>query len=195
MMTATRQPLSLVPVDGLRRECSTWRVQDASEPTVTIRTAVAADMPALQRVFRRASLSNAGDAPMLLARPEFLVFPGEGVAAGRTRLATAGPSGDTGPRGGEQVVGFATLVAGEDGPELEDLFVDPDWRRRGIARRLVLDVAGTARGGGHRCLWVTGNPHALDFYLAVGFVESGRVATELGSGLRMCLDLTRPGST
>ncbi len=155
-----------------------------SDPALTVRTAVSTDLPALQRVFRAASLSNAGDAPMLLARPEFLVFAGEGVAAGRTRVAVAGPRGD------RRVVGFVTLAMSEDGPELEDLFVDPGWRRRGIARRLVLDIAATIRQAGHRYLWVTGNPHALEFYLAVGFVESGRVATELGTGLRMYLDLT-----
>ena len=156
---------------------------DDGGPGPAIRTAVAADLPALRRVYRAASLSNAGDAPILLARPEFLVFTGHGIAAGRTRVAVAGAK--------SEVVGFATLVAGEDGPELEDLFVDPGWRRRGIARRLVRDIAGTARRGGHRYLWVTGNPHALDFYQAVGFVETGRVATELGAGLRMCLDLNR----
>ena len=30
-----------------------------------------------------------------------------------------------------------------------------------------------------------------DFYLAIGFVETGRVTTELGAGLRMYLNLTR----
>jgi hypothetical protein len=33
-----------------------------------VRTAVAADLPTLQQVFKAASLSNAGDAPLLLAR-------------------------------------------------------------------------------------------------------------------------------
>jgi hypothetical protein len=46
------------------------------------------------------------------------------------------------------------------------------------------------RQEGHRHLWVTGNPHAVDFYRAVGFVEVGPVAVELGTGLRMCLDVT-----
>jgi len=162
-------------------------MDDRSEPGPAIRTAVAADLPALRRVYREASLSNAGDAPMLLARPEFLVFAGEGIAEGRTLVALAGPAGE-GP-----VVGFATVAAGpDDGPELEDLFVDPGRRRRGIARHLVRRVADAARDAGHRRLWVTGNPHALDFYLAVGFVRVDRVTTELGAGLRMYLDLARP---
>lgn len=158
-----------------------------SEPALTIRTAVAADLPALRRVYRRASLSNAGDAAMLLARPEFLIFAGEGIAAGRTRVAATAPDGDG------TVLGFATVaVSHDDGPELEDLFVDPDRRRRGIGRHLVLDIVRTSRRAGHRRLWVTGNPHASAFYLAVGFVPTGQIATELGTGLRMYLDMTLP---
>jgi GNAT superfamily N-acetyltransferase len=159
------------------------------EPALTVRTAVVADLPTLRRVFRTASLSNAADAAMLLARPEFLVFAGEGIAAGRTRVAVTAADGDG------SVLGFVTLAVGDDdGPELEDLFVDPEWHRRGIGRHLVRDVVRTARRTGHRRLWVTGNPHALDFYLAVGFAPTGQIATELGTGLRMYLDMTEHGS-
>jgi N-acetylglutamate synthase-like GNAT family acetyltransferase len=160
-------------------------MNDRAEPALTIRTAAAADLPALRQIFRAASLSNAADAPMLLARPEFLIFAGDGIATDRTRVVVASPQGEG------RVVGFVTVAVGDDGPELEDLFVDPDWRRRGVACRLVLDVVRTVRQTGYRHLWVTGNPYASDFYLAVGVVETGRVATELGAGLRMYLDLTR----
>jgi GNAT superfamily N-acetyltransferase len=153
---------------------------DRVEAEPVIRAAVAADLPALQQVYRAASLSNAGDAPILLARPEFLVFAGDGIAGGRTLVALAGPPHDG------RVVGFATIA---DGSELEDLFVDPGWRRRGLARHLVRKIADVAREGGHRRLWVTGNPHALAFYLAAGFVPVDQISTELGTGLRMSLDL------
>jgi GNAT superfamily N-acetyltransferase len=160
-------------------------MSERGESGLSIRMAVAADLPALQQVYRAASLSNAGDAPVLLARPEFLVFTGGGIAAGRTMVAVAGPSGD------HRVVGFATVASGQDdGPELEDLFVDPAWRRRGIARQLVRRIVNTARESGHRRLWVTGNPHALPFYLAAGFVQVEQISTTLGTGLRMCLDLS-----
>jgi len=148
-----------------------------------IRTAVAADLPELQRVFRAASLSNAHDAPLLLARPEYLVFAGDGIQAGRTRVAVD----ETAPDG--QVLGFATVVTGDHGePDLEDLFVDPPSQRRGIARRLVLDAIRAARESGHAHLFVTANPHALAFYGSVGFVDVGPVTTELGSGRRMRRD-------
>src|SRR5690349_4627143 len=133
-----------------------------AECVFAVRTAVAADLPALQEIYRTASLSNVNDAPLLLARPEFLVFGGEGIAAGRTLAAESAG----------QVVGFATITAAEDGEaELEDLFVDPGWRRRGIARRLVTQVVVLARRAGRRRLWVVANPHALAFYRMVGFVD------------------------
>jgi GNAT superfamily N-acetyltransferase len=147
---------------------------------VRIRTALAGDLPALQRVFTAASLSNADDAPLLLANPQHLVFAGDGLAEGRTRVAVDP---------GDRVVGFATVVADERGDlELEDLFVDPPWQRRGLARRLVHDAVGRARESGHPVLMVTANPHALDFYRSVGFVEVGQVVTDLGAGPRMRLD-------
>lgn len=154
------------------------------EPVSMIRTAAPADLPELQRVFRAASLANPGDAPALLARPEFLLFAGEGVAHGETRLAVAGAEG------GEAVLGFASVtLRGVREPELDDLFVDPQWQRQGVARRLVEDAVGTLRASGRQRLWVTGNPHALAFYRAVGFVGDEPVGTELGAGLRLHLDV------
>ena len=156
-------------------------------PRRVIRTAVAGDLPQLQRLYQAAALSNAGDAPLLVARPEFLVFVGGGIAEKRTRCATSSS------RDGDGLDGFATVAVDvHGGLELEDLFVDPTQRRQGIARQLVLDAAETGRQASYRWLSVTGNPHALAFYRAVGFVEVGRVSTQLGYGIRMRLDLTRP---
>jgi ribosomal protein S18 acetylase RimI-like enzyme len=158
--------------------------QHADTAEQLIRTAVATDLPELQRVYAAASLSNEGDAPLLLARPEFLVFAGDGIVEGRTRVAVTGTPGD------DRVLGFATVVVEEDGQlDLEDLFVDPQCRRRGIARRLILDAVRTAREAGHQRLSVTGNPHALAFYRAVGFVEIGQVETALAPAPRLQLDL------
>lgn len=160
-------------------------MSDVARSEPTIRTAIAADLPDLQRVYRSASLSNAGDAPQLLARPEYLVFTGEGIAAGRTRVAV------TVPRSEGKVLGFTTVTEGLDGAlELDDLFVDPYWQRRDIARRLVADAARSALAAGHRRLSVTANPHASAFYSAVGFIKGDRVTTPLGEGMRMHLDVT-----
>lgn len=150
-----------------------------------IRTALDQDLPELQQVFREASLSNEGDAPALLAHPEYLIFTGDGIAEGRTRVivTTVGNS--------QRLVGFATLARGPDGqPDVEDLFVHPQWRRRGIARRLIHDLASTARREGHATVTVIGNQHALEFYQAVGFVEFGSAETALGLAPHLRLDLT-----
>lgn len=154
------------------------------DPVSTVRTAVPADVPELQRIFRSAALSNPGDAPLLLARPEFLHFAGKGIAQGRTRVAVAGIEGKG------AILGFATVTVGDEGePELEDAFVHPLWQRRGVARRLIEDAVQAVRTSGHQRLWVTANPHAVAFYTAVGFVGSEQVATDLGAGLRLHLDI------
>ncbi len=117
-----------------------------------IRLGTAADLPACSGVYRRASLSNAGDRDNLLAHPEYLILAPEGLAEGRMYVAEEDGS----------VVGFATWArAAQAGAiELEDLFVDPDWRRRGIATALVAHVVDVLRARGVRWLEVTANRHA-----------------------------------
>ena len=145
-----------------------------------VRTAVADDLPLLRALFRRSSLSNPGDAQALLAHPDALVLPDTEVLAGRTRLALD-PDGT--------VVGFATVVGAGPARELEDLFVDPDHQRRGVGALLVTDAVSLARHDGAVRLEVTANPHASRFYEHCGFERDGEVATELGPGIRMHLDL------
>ena len=105
-----------------------------------IRLGIPADLPAAAGVYRRASLSNAGDRDNLLAHPEYLILGPEGLAEGRTYVAEEDGS----------VVGFATWADAGGAIELEDLFVDLGWRRRGIATALVSrswTFAGTGRPG------------------------------------------------
>jgi GNAT superfamily N-acetyltransferase len=172
---------TVISFDAPARCCWTAPMREERETTWVIRTATPADLPELKRVYRAASLSNAGDAPHLLARPEFLVYTGDGLAEGRTRAAVQ----DAGA-----ILGFATLARDENGGlELEDLFVDPGRRREGIARHLVTDLIRTGRQTNDRYLSVTGNSHALAFYQVMGFVGTGSIPTALGTGLRMRLDL------
>ena len=144
---------------------------------LTVRTAGAADLDALRAVFRRASLSNAGDREVLLAHPDVLVWP-DTIAEGRTRVAIE----DDGA-----VAGFASTVVVDGVLELEDLFVDPDRMRRGVARRLVDDVLATARSQGFSQLEVEANPHAMAFYTAVGFVPYATAQTRFGPAERLRL--------
>lgn len=145
-----------------------------------IRLGTSADLAAASGVYRRASLSNAGDRDNLLAHPEYLILGPEGLAEGRTHVAEQGGS----------VVGFATWAETAGATELEDLFVDPGYRRRGIATALVSRIAEVVRARGAERLEVTANPHALGFYRAVGFADCGIAETVFGAAPRMVLVLS-----
>ena len=142
-----------------------------------IRLGVPADLPAASDVFRSASLSNAGDRDNLLAHPEYLVLGPEGLAEGRTYVAEEDGS----------LIGFATWIQADGVFELEDLFVDPGWRRRGIAAALVDRIAQALRARGVKRLEVTANPHAMGFYRAAGFIDCGVTETVFGTAPRMTL--------
>lgn len=150
-----------------------------------IRSPRAEDLPALNDVFRRSSLSNDGDTAALLAHPDALILSAATILAGGTRVAIEPADG---------IVGFATSRDTDiDGVlELEDLFVDPDWMRNGIATLLLHDIA---RQRNVTSIEVTANPHALGFYQHVGFRPVGQAQTRFGPAPRMRLDLTTPQQT
>jgi len=86
------------------------------------------------------------------------------------------------------VIGFASSTVVDDGVlELDDLFVDPDWRRRGAARLLVQRIVADAAREHATRIDVTANAHAMEFYRAAGFTGSERTRTALGGGSRMHL--------
>jgi GNAT superfamily N-acetyltransferase len=145
---------------------------------VVIRDATLTDIGVLRDVFRRSSLTNEGDRLSLLANPDALELSDVAVREGRTRVATVKD---------DRIVGFASTVIIGSALELDDLFVDPDWMRQGIARELVLDTVAVARNHALGRVEVTANRHALRFYESVGFVRDGDVETRFGSGLRMHL--------
>jgi|1186.fasta_scaffold316594_2 GNAT superfamily N-acetyltransferase len=151
---------------------------------ILIRVAEAYDEPALGRIFRRASLSNPGDRAALIAHPEALRLPDDLLARGRTWVAAADGV----------IVGFASSRPTEPGVlELDDLFVDPDARRKGAARQLILRIVTAAASEHVDRIDVTANPHAYDFYRAAGFVAGAPTETELGAGERMHLDVATTG--
>lgn len=144
---------------------------------VAIRNAVVADMQSLSGVFRRASLSNEGDRDHLLAHPESLVLSDTGIRQGRTRVALEPESGE--------ILGFASWLVKDGVIELEDLFVEPQWMRRGVGRALVLDAVAIAEEQSFDRLEVTANPHARAFYASAGFTVDHVVETEFSPGQRM----------
>jgi GNAT superfamily N-acetyltransferase len=144
-----------------------------------IRLGTSADLAAASSVYRRASLSNAGDHDNLLAHPDYLILGPEGLAEGRTHVAEEDGS----------VIGFATWAETAGITMLQDLFVDPGHMRCGIATALVSRIADVLRARGAERLEVTANPHALEFYRAFGFVDCGVAETDFGAAPRMVLML------
>jgi GNAT superfamily N-acetyltransferase len=146
-----------------------------------IRLGTSADFVALTDIYRRASLSNAGDRDRLLAHPEYLVLEPDGLTEGRTHVAEENGS----------VVGFATWAETDGGGmELEDLFVDPNWMRRRIATALVSCIADVLRSRGTETLEVTASPDALGFYRSVGFTDVGVAETSFGTVPHLLLKLS-----
>jgi len=145
-----------------------------------IRLGTPDDLAAARSVYRRASLSNAGDRDNLLAHPEYLILGPEGLAEGRTHVAEQDGT----------VIGFATWAEAGGTIDLEDLFVDPDYRRRGIASALVRRIAEVLRARGAERLEVTANPHAMEFYRSAGFTDCGTADTDFGPAPRMVLMLS-----
>jgi GNAT superfamily N-acetyltransferase len=139
------------------------------EAEFLIRDSTPGDLPALRAIFQRAALTNEGDREWIAVHPEQFGIDEANVIEGRTRVAVVEGL----------IVGFATLVGGE----LEDLFTDPDWMRRGIATALVRDAATRVDR-----IDVTANLHAQAFYEAAGFVRDGAADTPGGPAHRMHLD-------
>jgi GNAT superfamily N-acetyltransferase len=144
----------------------------------TIRWAEVDDLDVLRDVYRRSSLSNAGDREVLLRHPDALVLDATAVQDHRTRIAVHDGT----------IAGFATLGRPAGAIELEDLFVVPELMRRGIASALVHDARSLARDLGFARIEVTANHHALAFYLMAGFVRDADASTRFGPAVRMHLD-------
>jgi N-acetylglutamate synthase-like GNAT family acetyltransferase len=119
----------------------------------------------------RAYLTDAGDRDALLAHPDAIELPLAKIAAGGVFVVEWNGT----------IVGFAAVDPRADGEsELDALFVDPNMRRRGIARSLVEGCAEVARTRESAALYVVGNPHAKDFYTACGFNVIGTSETVSG---------------
>ncbi len=140
-----------------------------------VRTATPDDVPALQRIFRRASLSNEGDRALFAEHPELLDWADTPLKEQRTRVAVVDG----------RIAGFHSLLVVNGVIELEDLFVDPDDMGKGVGRALTDDAAARAREQGFDGLEVDANPHAKAFYLKAGFEDLGVTPVAYGTGFRM----------
>lgn len=150
-------------------------MQHTTEP-LAIRLAEARERHDLERLQLRASLNNPGDRAALLANPDAIDLPLEQIVAGQVFVAERSSF----------VVGFASVLDRSDGDtELDGLFVEPACWRSGVGRALVDRCASYGRQRQAGALHVIGNPHALEFYRAYGFVEVGTHQTRFGAGILM----------
>jgi len=141
-----------------------------------IRMARVEERAMLEQLQRSASLANPGDRDALLAHPEAIELPEEQLERGQVLLAEI-----------DGVVrGFGAIVPrGDGGVELDALFVDPAHWRQGIGLALLERLMAHARASGVGSMHVVGNPHALRFYLAAGFVVVGEEQTRFGPAPRL----------
>lgn len=141
-----------------------------------IRRANTSEQRELEDLQLRASLTNAGDRDALLAHPVAIDVPLRQITAGSVFVAEWNGA----------IVGFATVESRADREsELDTLFVDPHARRRGIGQSLIERWAEVARTRQSVALYVVGNPHAEDFYIACGFKMIGTSETRFGPALLM----------
>lgn len=146
----------------------------------SVRSASIGDLGRIGEVYRLASLSNPGDRDPLLAHPEVLEFDPAALVDDRTVVAVDGAG---------HVVGFATLAGTGPTVELEDLFVDPEQMRQGVATRLIQTLAARAGAAGATAIEVTANDHAMAFYRSVGFAADGQRETMFGPAQHLLLEL------
>jgi GNAT superfamily N-acetyltransferase len=134
---------------------------------VTIRPAVREDAGAIAEMLA-ASAEAQGAADRLCVRVDTLIRDGFGdnprfhalVAESDSRLVALALYFFT----------YSTWVS-PNGLYLEDLYVDPSWRRRGIARALMRELGRIAvRADCRRFQWsvLRANRHALGFYKSLG---------------------------
>lgn len=125
--------------------------------------------------------ARVADAARLAAMSHELIESGLRPAWGRERISWHVRHAESvvlTARSDRTVAGFAIMRYGEEAAHLNLLAVDPAYRRRGIARRLVTWLEETALTAG---TFIVGlelrarNREAQDFYRALGYREVGRV--------------------
>jgi GNAT superfamily N-acetyltransferase len=77
-----------------------------------------------------------------------------------------------------RVAGFYLLAGGPPEAELAQMFVDPDHIGGGVGRALWTHAVTTAAALGVERITIDADPHAEAFYLAMGAVRVGEVASE-----------------
>ena len=125
--------------------------------------------------------ARVSDAPRLAAMSHELIESGLRPAWGAQRICWHVRHPESmvlTARSDRCIAGFAIMRYAEEAAHLNLLAVDPEYRRRGIARRLVTWLEETALIAGTFVIGLelrARNEAAQDFYRALGYREVGRV--------------------
>ena len=133
-------------------------------PEITIREADISDVPSMEACATRAYADMLGK---LEGMPDVVGGMAEDVAAHTGIVAEAGG----------ELTGFVIMVEGEGAVKVANLACDPAFSGRGVARRLLDEVAQRARALGKvRLELVTheGMDSTQAFYRHLGWRETGR---------------------
>lgn len=139
----------------------------------TVRAATAVDVPAVSALAHAFYTTDGYDTDDRALGENLATL----LASPRARVAVVDS--------GDRLLGYAVTTTGlglENGPiaVLDDLFVVPEARQRGLANRLIEDSAAWAREHGCRHLELVVAPNGRDvghlfaYYLARGFHDEGR---------------------
>ena len=147
-----------------------------------IRRAQTSEADALSLVAQKAKAYWGYPASWLEQWRELLTITPEFIAQNETWLA------------GEdrRSLGFYALRWHGTELRLEHLWVLPNEMKRGVGRKLFQHAAARATALGANCLTIESDPHAEPFYLRLGAIRSGRVASEMEGERREIPLLTFP---
>jgi ribosomal protein S18 acetylase RimI-like enzyme len=160
--------------------------KQAKSMNVTVRWARVEDCAAIERL--AAALNAAEGNPTDLFTQSFIrqVCFGQSPSLYALVAAIDGPTNEA-----EQVIGMALFHQsintgfGQVGSYLNDLYVDQAYRRRGIARALMAEVAAATRREGRGFIWWTVKPKNADgmaFYRSLGAGYETVLAHAVGFG-------------
>ncbi|NNF15763.1 MAG: GNAT family N-acetyltransferase [Gammaproteobacteria bacterium] len=79
----------------------------------------------------------------------------------------------------DQLAGFAAIEPQADQCELAHFWIAPTFMRRGIGRTLFNAVLELEELQTCRTLRILSDPHALEFYLAMGCVQTGSAPSDI----------------
>lgn len=140
------------------------------EKTISIRPIHADEALQLAEIKRRCTIANADHVGELMAIPGALQVSPEHI---QHVLAAESAEG---------LIGFATVLPPVNGiAEVEDLFVDPEFWRQGVATLLMKVAEEQALTNGARSLHVVSGKQARQFYESLGFQFKGMTMTQFSA--------------